>query len=86
MDLSKLIEELGVLLKDVPRSEEGRSYREAIADLQELIHSKQLLATEELLKVRKPPVCPRVRLQLRKCTPDRQTLSHFPECQREHRL
>lgn len=52
--LSKLIEELEALLRDVPRSEEGQMYREAIVDLQELIQSKQLIATEELLKVQEP--------------------------------
>ncbi|XP_056878608.1 dynein axonemal intermediate chain 7 isoform X2 [Takifugu flavidus] len=47
----QLIEELEVQLKDAPCSEE---YREAIIDLQGLVQSKQLLATEELLKVGEP--------------------------------
>lgn len=49
--VSQLIKELEVLLKDAPCSEEEEMYRETIIDLQELIQSKQLLATEELLKV-----------------------------------
>lgn len=60
--LSKLIEELEVLLKDAPRSEEGEMYRETIIDLQELIQSKQLLAIEELLKVQET-LCSHARLQ-----------------------
>lgn len=43
-----------VLLKDAACTEEGQVYREAIVDLQGLIQSKQLLATEEFLKVREP--------------------------------
>ncbi|CAF96318.1 unnamed protein product, partial [Tetraodon nigroviridis] len=46
----QLIEDLEVLLKDAPHSEEEETYRETITGLLELIQSKQLLATEELLK------------------------------------
>lgn len=83
--LSKLIEELEVLLKVAPRSEEGEMYRESIIDLQELIQSKQLLATEELLKVQET-LCSHACLQLRKRVLECQEFSHFSECQREHRL
>lgn len=69
--LSKLIEELEVLLKDVPDSEEGELYQETIIDLQELIQSKQLRATEELLKVQET-LCSRACFQLGKRALDRQ--------------
>lgn len=69
--LSKLIEELEVLLKDAPHSEEGGMYRETIIDLLELIQSKQLLATEELLKVQET-LCSHAYLQLCKHALNRQ--------------
>ncbi|XP_044042078.1 dynein axonemal intermediate chain 7 isoform X2 [Siniperca chuatsi] len=46
----KLIEELEGLLRDVTDPQEGQKYQEALINLQELIHSKHHLATEEILK------------------------------------
>lgn len=46
------MEELEGLLRDVTDHQEGQKYQEALINLQELIHSKHLLTTEEILKVR----------------------------------
>ncbi|XP_070709649.1 dynein axonemal intermediate chain 7 [Pempheris klunzingeri] len=46
----QLIEELEGLLRDVTQPEEGQKYQEALINLQELIHSKHHLTTEEILK------------------------------------
>ncbi|XP_036976768.1 dynein intermediate chain CFAP94, axonemal isoform X2 [Acanthopagrus latus] len=46
----QLIEELEVLLRDATHPQESHKYQEALINLQELIHSKHLLTTEELLK------------------------------------
>ncbi|KAM4615617.1 dynein axonemal intermediate chain 7 [Polymixia lowei] len=46
----QLIEELEDLLRDVREPAEGQRYQEALLSLQELIHSKHRLTTEEILK------------------------------------
>ncbi|XP_030295375.1 dynein axonemal intermediate chain 7 isoform X2 [Sparus aurata] len=46
----QLIEELEVLLRDATHPQESHKHQEALINLQELIHWKHLLATEELLK------------------------------------
>ncbi|XP_041820365.1 dynein intermediate chain CFAP94, axonemal [Chelmon rostratus] len=46
----KLIEELEGMLRDVTHPQEGQKYQEALIHLQELIHSKHHLTTEEILK------------------------------------
>ncbi|XP_053170205.1 dynein axonemal intermediate chain 7 [Scomber japonicus] len=46
----QLMEELEGLLRDVTDHQEGQKYQEALINLQELIHSKHLLTTEEILK------------------------------------
>ncbi|XP_059182374.1 dynein axonemal intermediate chain 7 [Centropristis striata] len=46
----QLIEELEGLLRDVTDPLEGQKYQEGLIQLQELIHSKHLLTTEEILK------------------------------------
>lgn len=46
--LSQLIEELEVLVSD---PQEGRKHQEELMNLQELVHHKHLLITEEILKV-----------------------------------
>ncbi|XP_073336496.1 dynein axonemal intermediate chain 7 [Pagrus major] len=46
----QLIEELEVLLRDATDPQESYKYQEALINLQELIHSKHLLTTEEILK------------------------------------
>ncbi|KAM6961849.1 dynein axonemal intermediate chain 7 [Tautogolabrus adspersus] len=46
----QLIEELEGLLRDVTDSQEGKKYQETLISLQELIHSKHHLTTEEILK------------------------------------
>ncbi|KAM7378036.1 hypothetical protein PAMA_013097 [Pampus argenteus] len=46
----QLIEDLEGLLRDVTDPQEGQKYQEALVNLQELIHSKHLHATEEILK------------------------------------
>ncbi|XP_070785483.1 dynein axonemal intermediate chain 7 [Enoplosus armatus] len=46
----QLIEELEGLLRDVTDLQEGQKYQEALIHLQQLIHSKHLLTTEEILK------------------------------------
>ncbi|XP_040886603.1 dynein intermediate chain CFAP94, axonemal [Toxotes jaculatrix] len=46
----QLVEELEGLLRDVTDPQEGQTYQEALMNLQDLIHSKHLLATEEILK------------------------------------
>uniref|UniRef100_A0A8C3AVX4 Dynein axonemal intermediate chain 7 n=1 Tax=Cyclopterus lumpus TaxID=8103 RepID=A0A8C3AVX4_CYCLU len=45
-----LTEELEGLLRDVTDPQEGQKYQESLLHLLELIHSKHLLATEEILK------------------------------------
>ncbi|XP_067438563.1 dynein axonemal intermediate chain 7 isoform X1 [Thunnus thynnus] len=44
------VEELEGLLRDVTDPQEGQKYQEALINLQELIHTKHLLTTEEILK------------------------------------
>ncbi|KAK9525539.1 hypothetical protein VZT92_016234 [Zoarces viviparus] len=46
----QLMEELEGLLRDVTDPQEGQKYQEGLVQLVELIHSKHLLATEEILK------------------------------------
>ncbi|XP_071358086.1 dynein axonemal intermediate chain 7 isoform X2 [Trachinotus anak] len=46
----QLVEELEGLLRDVTDPQEGQKYQEALINLQELIHSKHHLTTEEILK------------------------------------
>uniref|UniRef100_A0A665TKC1 Dynein axonemal intermediate chain 7 n=1 Tax=Echeneis naucrates TaxID=173247 RepID=A0A665TKC1_ECHNA len=46
----KLVEDLECLLRDVTDPQEGQKYQEVLINLQELIHSKHLLTTEEFLK------------------------------------
>ncbi|XP_068573032.1 dynein axonemal intermediate chain 7 isoform X2 [Cebidichthys violaceus] len=46
----QLIEELEGLLRDVTDPQEGQKYQEGLLHLMELIHSKHLLTTEEILK------------------------------------
>ncbi|XP_034381746.1 protein CASC1 isoform X2 [Cyclopterus lumpus] len=46
----QLTEELEGLLRDVTDPQEGQKYQESLLHLLELIHSKHLLATEEILK------------------------------------
>lgn len=46
--LSQLIDELEVLVND---PQEGQKHQEELMNLQELVHHKQLLITEEILKV-----------------------------------
>ncbi|XP_020494390.2 dynein axonemal intermediate chain 7 [Labrus bergylta] len=46
----QLIEELEGLLRDVTDPQEGKKYQESLISLQELIHSKHNLTTEEILK------------------------------------
>lgn len=45
------MEELEALLRDVTDPQECYKYQEGLINLQELIHSKHLLTTEEILKV-----------------------------------
>ncbi|XP_049891788.1 dynein axonemal intermediate chain 7 isoform X2 [Epinephelus moara] len=46
----QLMEELEVLLRDATDPQEGQKYQEGLIDLQELIHLKHDLTTEEILK------------------------------------
>ncbi|XP_034529584.1 protein CASC1 isoform X2 [Notolabrus celidotus] len=46
----QLVEELEGLLRDVTDPQEGHKYQETLISLQELIHSKHQLTTEEILK------------------------------------
>ncbi|XP_035764324.1 LOW QUALITY PROTEIN: protein CASC1 [Neolamprologus brichardi] len=46
----QLVDELEDLLKDVTDPQEGQKYQKVLISLQELIHSKHHLATEEILK------------------------------------
>ncbi|XP_047431210.1 dynein axonemal intermediate chain 7 isoform X2 [Mugil cephalus] len=46
----QLVEELEGLLRDATDPEEGQTYQEALINLQDLIHSKHHLTTEEILK------------------------------------
>ncbi|XP_051248480.1 dynein axonemal intermediate chain 7 isoform X2 [Dicentrarchus labrax] len=46
----QLIEELEVLLRDATHPQEGQKYQEALINLQELIHLKLHLTTEEIFK------------------------------------
>ncbi|KAM9328379.1 dynein axonemal intermediate chain 7 [Pholidichthys leucotaenia] len=46
----QVVEELEGLLRDASDSQEAHKYQEALINLQELIHSKHLLTTEEILK------------------------------------
>ncbi|XP_029318234.1 LOW QUALITY PROTEIN: dynein axonemal intermediate chain 7 [Cottoperca gobio] len=46
----QLVEELEGLLRDVTDPQEGHKYQEGLIHLQELIHSKHHLTTEEILK------------------------------------
>ncbi|KAM6896104.1 dynein axonemal intermediate chain 7 [Lycodopsis pacificus] len=46
----QLMEELEGLLRDVTDPQEGQKYQEGLVQLVELIHSKHLLTTEEILK------------------------------------
>nr|XP_046234539.1 dynein axonemal intermediate chain 7 isoform X2 [Scatophagus argus] len=46
----QLIEELEVLLREATHPQEGQKYQEALINLQELIHFKHNLTTEEILK------------------------------------
>ncbi|XP_035003896.2 dynein axonemal intermediate chain 7 [Hippoglossus stenolepis] len=46
----QLLEELEVLLRDATDPKEGQKYQEAVISLQELIHSKLHLSTEEIFK------------------------------------
>ncbi|KAL6116985.1 dnai7 [Pungitius sinensis] len=46
----QLIEELEVLLRDITDRRKGQNYQESLLELLELIHSKHLLTTEEILK------------------------------------
>lgn len=45
------MEELDVLLTDASDPKEIQKYQEILINLQELIHSKHLLTSEEILKV-----------------------------------
>lgn len=47
----QLVDELEDFLKDVTDPQEGQKYQKVLINLQELIHSKHHLATEEILKV-----------------------------------
>uniref|UniRef100_A0A3B5AHD9 Dynein axonemal intermediate chain 7 n=1 Tax=Stegastes partitus TaxID=144197 RepID=A0A3B5AHD9_9TELE len=47
----QLVEELEVLLRDATDPQENQTYQEAVTNLQELIHSKHNLTTEEILKI-----------------------------------
>uniref|UniRef100_A0A8C9YL25 Dynein axonemal intermediate chain 7 n=1 Tax=Sander lucioperca TaxID=283035 RepID=A0A8C9YL25_SANLU len=47
----QLMEELEALLRDVTDPQECYKYQEGLINLQELIHSKHLLTTEEILKM-----------------------------------
>ncbi|CAB1444420.1 unnamed protein product [Pleuronectes platessa] len=47
----QLLEELEALLRDATDPKEGQIYEEAVISLQELIHSKLHLSTEEILKM-----------------------------------
>lgn len=47
----QLVDELEDYLKDVTDPQEGQKYQKVLINLQELIHSKHHLATEEILKV-----------------------------------
>eukprot|EP00064_Thunnus_orientalis_P009714 superscaffoldBa00001251_g9740 len=49
-NLALQVEELEGLLRDVTDPQEGQKYQEALINLQELIHTKHLLTTEEILK------------------------------------
>ncbi len=48
-----MTEELEDLLRDVSNPQEGQKYTEMLIDLQELIHFKHSLTSEDILKVQK---------------------------------
>ncbi|KAG8005722.1 Protein CASC1, partial [Nibea albiflora] len=47
----QLIEELELLLREATNPQESQTYQEAIINLQDLIHAKHILTTEDTLKV-----------------------------------